>query len=167
MFCYCFQESQPNKGKAQTRTTNFQNDGSRLKYTSNGFNRQIKAYSKQSVSARERSHVDNGNDLIFDNDLMTENNGRGSKKQNLNHLLNFKYFSREKQFDHETKMMKQFWSTKLNKSSMFTKEQFLQAKYLRFIKLSNKDSQKILFFLLKLQIYCQYVEKLQRSLCRP
>jgi hypothetical protein len=96
---------------------------------SHGFGKHNKTISKQNGnSARERNHADNDRELMFDNDLLSENIGRGSKKQNLNHLLNFKYIPSEKKYDYETKMMKQFWSTRLNKSSIFTKEQFLQAK---------------------------------------
>lgn len=59
-------------------------------------------------------------------------NGRckvGTKKTNLNHLLNFTYESRDPQenyYEYE-KSTKQFWSTKLSKGSVFSKEQFLQA----------------------------------------
>jgi hypothetical protein len=55
----------------------------------------------------------------------------GSKKTNLNHLLNFTYESfRDRdhdQYEYE-KFTKQFWSMKLSKNSFFSKEQFLQAK---------------------------------------
>lgn len=57
--------------------------------------------------------------------------GNGSKKTNLNHLLNFTYESMrdsgENYYEYE-RMTKQFWSTKLAKNSYFSKEQFLQAK---------------------------------------
>jgi len=56
----------------------------------------------------------------------------GSKKTNLNHLLNFTYESskesNENYYEYEN-YSKQFWSTKFSKSSYFSKEQFLQAKY--------------------------------------
>jgi uncharacterized protein involved in copper resistance len=52
-----------------------------------------------------------------------------SKKPNLNHLLNFTYESRDESNYYEyERVTKQFWSTKLNKNSCFSKEQFLQAK---------------------------------------
>jgi hypothetical protein len=55
----------------------------------------------------------------------------GSKKTNLNHLLNFTYASNkdsvENYYEYE-KYSRQFWSTKFSKSSCFNKEQFLQAK---------------------------------------
>ena len=55
----------------------------------------------------------------------------GSKKTNLNHLLNFTYESTRDQamenYEYE-RLTKQFWSMKLSKNSYFSKEQFLQAK---------------------------------------
>lgn len=58
------------------------------------------------------------------------NGNGGSKKTNLNHLLNFTYESMrdsgENYYEYE-RMTKQFWSTKLAKNSYFSKEQFLQA----------------------------------------
>ena len=52
-----------------------------------------------------------------------------NKKPNLNHLLNFTYESRDESNYYEyERVSKQFWSTKLNKNSCFSKEQFLQAK---------------------------------------
>ena len=55
----------------------------------------------------------------------------GSKKTNLNHLLNFTYESArdsgENSYEYE-KFAKQFWSGKINKNSFFSKEKFLQAK---------------------------------------
>ena len=55
----------------------------------------------------------------------------GSKKTNLNHLLNFTYESardsNENYYEYE-RFTKQFWSMKLTKNSYFSKEQFLQAK---------------------------------------
>ena len=55
----------------------------------------------------------------------------GSKKTNLNHLLNFTYESTRdhtnENYEYE-RLTKQFWSMKLSKNSYFSKEQFLQAK---------------------------------------
>lgn len=53
----------------------------------------------------------------------------GTKKTNLNHLLNFTYKSRdltENYYEYE-RTTRNFFSTKLSKSSLFNKEQFLQA----------------------------------------
>jgi hypothetical protein len=126
-------ESQQLKGRQQNRTPkdNSKNDSTRLKHAnSNTASNKQKPFNKHIACARERPGGNNENDLIFNNDLIVENGGRGSRKQNLNHLLNFQYSQiKENQYDYETKMMKQFWSTKLNKTSIFTKEQFLQAKY--------------------------------------
>lgn len=51
-----------------------------------------------------------------------------SKKNNLNHLLNFSYDHKasNESYEYET-FSKQFWSNKIAKSSYFSKEQFLQA----------------------------------------
>lgn len=52
-----------------------------------------------------------------------------SKKTNLNHLLNFTYKSRDlnENFYEYERTTRNFFSTKLSKSSLFNKEQFLQA----------------------------------------
>ena len=74
----------------------------------------------------------------------------GSKKTNLNHLLNFTYESardHENYYEYE-RMTKQFWSMKMSKNSCFSKEQFLQAKwdYTLFV-LNNYEFFKIVLSL--------------------
>jgi len=50
----------------------------------------------------------------------------GTKKGNLNHLLNFSYASTSADYEYQ-RFSKQFWTNKITKNSYFSKEQFMQA----------------------------------------
>ena len=103
----------------------------------------------QPKSNKNRTNINNNNnnnsDIVVERESFNLNNEpaiygingslkTGSRKTNLNHLLNFTYESSRdnttENYEYE-RLTKQFWSMKLSKNSYFSKEQFLQAKYKR------------------------------------
>lgn len=77
--------------------------------------------------AKNTQVSDEGMLNLTDSPLYSSNTKNGSKKNNLNYLLNFSYEkSSNENYEYE-KFSKQFWSNKIAKSSYFSKEQFLQA----------------------------------------
>ncbi|RNA33446.1 RING finger 10 [Brachionus plicatilis] len=96
------------------------------------------ASSKKTKSPKNNKPVSNGKGNHGASGRFCENYGLeqdtyldrpGTKKTNLNHLLNFNYKSRDPtdSFYEYERSTRSFFSTKLSKTSVFSKEQFLQA----------------------------------------
>lgn len=94
----------------------------------NGNQRAFSNVKKNNNSQAATNEFNLSTDTLYG--LNTNGNTKiGSKKNNLNHLLNFSYESmRDSNENYEyERAYKQFWSNKISKNSYFSKEQFLQA----------------------------------------
>jgi len=97
------------------------------------YNSQQKNGNQRGIHNKKFNVNTDGPDDLIDSPIYGLNNNNntnaksGSKKNNLNHLLNFSYVRETNENYEYERFSKQFWSNKIAKSSYFSKEQFLQA----------------------------------------